>query len=162
MQKKKQSGFTLIELMIVVAIIGILAAVALPAYQGYIVRAKVVECVNMAGTLKAGLTEVFNDRGTDGITDFAAEVAADVAATPSPILTETCTNVVVSDAAATMGRIDITAGGIVQLGTNNVLSYVPTIGGAAIANTNSVGTVVWDCSTATTTIEDDFLPSACK
>ena len=57
MLRKMQKGFTLIDLMIVVAIIGILAAVALPAYQDYTVRAKVTEGLSLAGSAKAAVSE---------------------------------------------------------------------------------------------------------
>ena len=60
---KKQQGFTLIELMIVVAIIGILAAIAIPAYQDYTIRAQVSEGLNLSGGAKAAVTEYFQDRG---------------------------------------------------------------------------------------------------
>ena len=61
---KKQQGFTLIELMIVVAIIGILAAIAIPAYQDYTIRAQVSEGLNLSGGAKTAVTEYFQDRGT--------------------------------------------------------------------------------------------------
>jgi type IV pilus assembly protein PilA len=61
--KKVQQGFTLIELMIVVAIIGILAAIAIPAYQDYTIRAQVSEGLNLSGGAKAAVTEFYQDRG---------------------------------------------------------------------------------------------------
>src|SRR5690606_34663393 len=64
MMKSAQKGFTLIELMIVVAIIGILAAIAIPAYQDYTIRAQVTEGLNLASDLKASIGELYADRGT--------------------------------------------------------------------------------------------------
>lgn len=60
---KKQSGFTLIELMIVIAILGILIAIALPAYQDYSIRAKNSECVSLAASPKLAITETFQSNG---------------------------------------------------------------------------------------------------
>ncbi|MBS0396798.1 MAG: prepilin-type N-terminal cleavage/methylation domain-containing protein, partial [Proteobacteria bacterium] len=61
--RKIQKGFTLIELMIVVAIIGILAAIAIPAYQDYTIRAQVTEGLNLASAVKAGVSETFANTG---------------------------------------------------------------------------------------------------
>src|SRR5690349_23882855 len=69
---KLQKGFTLIELMIVVAIIGILAAIAIPAYQDYTVRAQVTEGMNLAAAAKAAVAETFLNRGIAPATRTAA------------------------------------------------------------------------------------------
>ncbi|MDX1516385.1 MAG: pilin [Woeseiaceae bacterium] len=74
--KNSQQGFTLIELMIVVAIIGILASVALPAYQSYSVRAQVSEGLNLTGPLQAAITEYYNDYGQFPADNSAAGVGA--------------------------------------------------------------------------------------
>src|SRR5438874_2964894 len=73
-----QKGFTLIELMIVVAIIGILAAVALPAYQDYTIRAKVTEGIGLASALKADMSSSYASDGMNGVLAFANQVAGAV------------------------------------------------------------------------------------
>ena len=69
---KKQQGFTLIELMIVVAIIGILAAIAIPAYQDYTIRAQVSEGLNLSAGAKAAVAEYFMDSGNFPTTNTEA------------------------------------------------------------------------------------------
>src|SRR5262245_49575418 len=73
---KIQKGFTLIELMIVVAIIGILAAIAIPAYQDYTIRAQVSEGLNLAAAAKAAIAETYLNRGTAPATRTAAGMSA--------------------------------------------------------------------------------------
>ena len=154
--KKVQAGFTLIELMIVVAIIGILAAVALPAYQDYTVRAKVSEGAIAASAIKIGVTEMFADDGLAGVASYSAAVAADQV----NLRTDKITGIAV---AAGTGVITVTMN-MPQLAANNVLGYAPFIGPAAISDTNSTGSVVWRCDStnAPTTIEDQFLPAECR
>src|SRR5262245_21822348 len=76
MSKQVQKGFTLIELMIVVAIIGILAAVALPAYQDYTIRAKVTEGLSLASAIKADLSSMYASDGLNGVGAYADQVNA--------------------------------------------------------------------------------------
>jgi type IV pilus assembly protein PilA len=154
--KTMQKGFTLIELMIVVAIIGILAAVALPAYQDYTVRAKVSEGMIAASSLKIGVTDVFADTGTDGIDAYADTI--DAAVTAGEITTKLITDVNIGAA----GQIEIVLGGIPQLGSDNVIAFIPEINSAAISNTNATGSITWNCQTATTTISNNFLPANCR
>jgi type IV pilus assembly protein PilA len=74
--KTVQKGFTLIELMIVVAIIGILAAIAIPAYQDYTIRAQVTEGLNLASSAKAAVSETFGSNGTWPNTNAGAGLSA--------------------------------------------------------------------------------------
>jgi type IV pilus assembly protein PilA len=155
--KKQQSGFTLIELMIVVAIIGILAAIALPAYQDYTVRAKVSEGAIAASAIKVGVTEMFASGGEAGITAYAAEIVTGQA----NILTDKISGVAVG---ATTGVITVSMLGISQLvaGTEDLV-FAPFIANAAISDANSTGSVVWRCTTTEgTTIPAQFLPAECR
>ena len=83
----KQQGFTLIELMIVVAIIGILAAIAIPAYQDYTIRAQVSEGLSLASGAKAAVSEYYQDRGimpADNLSAGLATANTIAGSSPSP------------------------------------------------------------------------------
>ncbi len=106
MARKAQQGFTLIELMIVVAIIGILAAVAIPAYQDYTIRARVSEAVNVASAAKTSVSENISNNGGVlpanaclGVNTFAAaigNVASLACAAATGIITVTTTAVMLA------------------------------------------------------------------
>ena len=143
--KKFQQGFTLIELMIVVAIIGILAAIAIPAYQDYTIRAQVSEAYNLADGLKTPVADIYNDAGvftSANSGEFGIPVAADVVG-----------KYVVSVGVAT-GKITATmnateANKLVQGGTI-ILSPV-----------THAGSIEWNCR-GLGTIIDKYRPKACR
>ena len=152
MKRFVQKGFTLIELMIVVAIIGILAAVALPAYQDYTVRAKISEAVIAGSTVKGLLSEAFQ---TDSITGLTAAGTAYNAIPAVQKASKYVTDVCVGPAcvAGTPWQVTITvaatAGNGIPTtvnGTQLVLS--PNVQGA-VPTAASVGAIDWACTSAT-------------
>src|SRR4029077_12075448 len=88
--KKVQQGFTLIELMIVVAIIGILAAIAIPAYQDFTIRSKVTELINAAGVCKTSVAEYYQAKGVfPGATDSGCSTVGTQNSTPPTVAATT-------------------------------------------------------------------------
>jgi type IV pilus assembly protein PilA len=172
MLNKMQKGFTLIELMIVVAIIGILAAIAIPAYQDYTIRAKVTEGLNLADSAKTAVAESFQSGGTTGLTAAAASWNSSFARTKyvTNIQVGTTTGVIVIS-------YDGTSTGIPQLASNNVLNLTPFIAGTQLGSASSLsGNIDWACtSQAKTTasaqsmgtasvgnIATKYVPTNCK
>ena len=140
MLKKMQQGFTLIELMIVVAIIGILAAIAIPAYQDYTIRAKVTEGIGLADAAKTAVAEAYQSGDMAGVTALSnAWVATSVA-----------TKYVTSVAVAASGMITVKYSAIVPQISGQTLTLSPNINKVALA-TNQQGSIDWACATVTNT-----------
>jgi type IV pilus assembly protein PilA len=170
MLKQVQKGFTLIELMIVVAIIGILAAIAIPAYQDYTIRAKVTEGLNLADAAKTAVAEGFQSGDITGLGAAATAWAAGFTAT------KYVKTIAVDGAVGTITiTYDVTANGIPQLGALNTLVLTPNISSKPIA-TGLAGNIDWACASATNvtataqkftgiipgTMLGKYVPTSCK
>ena len=143
---KKQQGFTLIELMIVVAIIGILAAIAIPAYQDYTIRAQVSEGLNLAGGAKAAVTEYTMDTGNFPTGNTSAGISA-----AGDINGKYVTDVAVTGTAAS---------GIITVGFGGDAHALLAPGELVLTGTTNAGSVEWACSG--TNILPKHLPAACR
>ena len=137
----RQSGFTLIELMIVVAIIGILASVAIPAYQDYTKRAHVSEGLNLASGLKASVTEYYASEGTLPVSNTQVGASSSITG-----------NAVKSVLISTNGIITITYN--IRVTDNGTVQLAPQPTGGAIR---------WQCrSGASNGVDPRYLPTNCR
>ena len=142
--KKVQQGFTLIELMIVVAIVGILAAVAIPAYQDYTIRAQVTEGLGLASGGKTAIAEFFATNGSLPSTNASAGMAT--AASISG-------NNVASVTVGANGTLTIAYSGNGPLSTGTLILTPNTTGGR----------VAWSCTaTGGDTLDGRYRPSSCR
>ena len=160
MLKQAQKGFTLIELMIVVAIIGILAAIALPAYQDYTKRAKVSEVVLAASSCRTTITEVYQSATSTaaiGVNGWG------------------CENTASAGASKYVTKIETTADGVVQVTARNIdatdidgklVTLVPYKDDTNPITASDLGTgksvYKWVCGGTGPTVLKKFLPGSCR
>ena len=181
MKRSIQKGFTLIELMIVVAIIGILAAVAFPAYQDYTIRAKVTEGLVLGSALKVTVADNAANAIADASGGLFAGSATGPQGTPSTctatgtcVLTAPTKNIATITGTTGSGQIAIAYSTAIAPATSNLLVLNPNSNGAAlVAGTPPVGPLVWTCYTAgkatvgtapgtTATLLAKFAPAECR
>jgi type IV pilus assembly protein PilA len=150
-----QKGFTLIELMIVVAIIGILAAVALPAYQDYTVRAKMSEIILAMSACRTSITEVYQSGGSAPLANgWGCEVSAGQG-----------TKYVQALSTSVNGAVTATVQSISASVNGSLVTLIPLKSAGTAANsTNDMGAGLfgWTCGGTGTSVLPKYLPGSCR
>lgn len=138
--KKQASGFTLIELMIVVAIIGILAAIAIPAYQDYTKRTHVAEGLNLASAAKTTVAEYYLSQAAWPSSNTAAGITGSASITGNAVK-----------------GVAVSGSGVITITYNTKVTNDATI---IMTPTGGAGGVTWNCTGGT--VDDKFRPANCR
>ena len=149
MNMKNTQGFTLIELMIVIAIIAILAAIALPAYQDYTVRAKVSELLIAATAPKVLVSEAFQSDSLAGVTAAATGYNAEAATEKASKYVEDI-QIDTATGEITVTSINAATGGLPTIAQNKTLVFTPNVKGAVLAE-GVTGAIDWACASVSAT-----------
>ncbi|MCK5324761.1 MAG: pilin [Woeseiaceae bacterium] len=142
--RKEQQGFTLIELMIVVAIIGIVASIAIPLYTDYLIRTQVGEGISLTASAKVAATEYYQEKGVFATTNVSAGV-------------ELGTNIV----GGYVTQVELVATGAIEITYGNRVH--PNIIGAVLTMTpaDNNGSVTWSCS-GDALLPNKYVPATCR
>ena len=153
MKAQMQKAFTLIELMIVLAIIGILAAIALPAYQDYTNRAKMSEVLVMASSGRTAVAEYFQSEGKLPADNTAAGLDTDTTITTPFVKSVKVTNGVIT--------VAITGTGVTALDAGSVTLTPKQSDGTTTVAAGYAGPITWVCEPSANTL-NKYFPSSCR
>lgn len=156
---KNKNGFTLIEIMVVIAIIGILAALAVPKYQDYIAKTRIAEGLSLAATAKLAVTEVYSGKGATDMSEATQETFKSAA-----------THSVKEVKVEKTGAITVVYQSSVAPEGSNILNIIPVNNASSdvieavdlSSGKSQPWAGIWSCKSSATTLPQKLLPADCK